>query len=234
MRANTPVPPFTEPPLIRPPWWRAAARHLGAVNPVFKEVIRASRGVSWRVPSDPFTALARAILGQQISVAAANGIWQRLVNGLEEAPRPELILSTSIVELRQHGVSWRKAETLHALAQVFVEEAWAPEDFANWADEEIIERLTAIRGIGRWTVEMVLIFTLHRPNVLPVGDLGFRQAIELLYPKRRAWTRSDYLHCAAPWEPYGSAATWCLWQVLKYPQDRIEIFQAQLKKEAKR
>ena len=173
-------------------------------------VVLASRG-------DAFTTLARSIVGQQISVKAAQAVWGRFAAFCGElAPQPGL--RRRATTLRACGLSDRKVEYIRDLAGHFVSGRVDPAKFANQSDEEIIAELVDIRGIGRWTAEMFLIFNLLRPNVLPLDDLGLVKAVSLNYfdgaPMQDREGRAQIIALAAMWEPWRSVATWYLWRSL--------------------
>jgi len=169
---------------------------------------------------DPFSTLARSIVGQQISVKAADAVWGRLAAACPQMT-PAAVLRRRASTLRGCGLSERKVEYLRDLAAHFADGRVEPDSFAAMSDEAIIERLTDIRGIGRWTAEMFLIFNLLRPNVLPLDDLGLLKAVSLHYldgvPTRDLLTRpgrEQVRRLAAAWNPWSSVATWYLWRSL--------------------
>jgi DNA-3-methyladenine glycosylase II len=217
MPSKLPPSPSSDTVCYRPIWWGQACEFLIQQDAFFDEIIRQSEQVSWRRPMPPLPALVRAVLGQQISVKAAGAIWGRLLQALELDDPSTLtalaLLQRSPEELRELGCSKNKIITIHLLAEHSLEFKWTDEFFVSRSNDEIIEHLTPIPGIGRWTADMFLLFTLHRPDVLPYGDLGFRQAMTALYPDtagRLPQIRTE----AERWQPFGSAATWCLWQFL--------------------
>ena len=203
----------------RPRWWKSASTHLAAVDPAFGRLIADSAGTPWRRRGDPFAALARAIVGQQISVKAAASVWARLLEACQATPElPPVagqVLALTTDQLRACGLSQRKAEYVHALAEHFLAPGFSVARLKRQDDEAIIAELTAIRGIGRWTVEMFLMFHLHRPDVLPVGDLGLRAAAGSLYGDGGELPIARLRVLAEPWRPYTSAATWLLWRYLE-------------------
>lgn len=169
---------------------------------------------------DAFVTLARSIVGQQISVKAAEAVWQRVWSSCPVFS-PQSLLCQSTASLRSCGLSERKVEYIRDLAAHFDNGRVNPACFDAQSDEEIITELVAIRGIGRWTAEMFLIFNLLRPNVLPLDDLGLLKAIGLHYFKgakaerlMRAAGRRRVLKLARTWEPWRSVATWYLWRAL--------------------
>ena len=172
--------------------------------------------------SDPFTALCRAIVGQQISVKAADAIWRRLVARstpeAAEAPFPS-IDPASVVRLppkalRELGLSERKASYVRDLAEHFVERRLDPARWTRLDDEALIEALCDVKGIGRWTAEMFLMFHELRPDVFPVDDLGLQKAVAMHFHRGRRVTLTTIRRHGARWRPWRSVATWYLWRSL--------------------
>jgi 3-methyladenine DNA glycosylase/8-oxoguanine DNA glycosylase len=168
----------------------------------------------------PFAALARSIVYQQLAGKAAAAIHGRVLKIYHprRVLRPEDVLGTTDERLREAGLSRAKTVALKDLAQKTVEgvvPAWT--DLRRLDDEEIIERITAVRGIGRWTVEMLLIFHLGRPDVLPVSDYGVRKGFQRTYRKRALPTPKQLTKHAERWRPYRSVASWYLWRALETP-----------------
>ncbi|WP_375211645.1 DNA-3-methyladenine glycosylase family protein [Aquabacterium sp.] len=172
---------------------------------------------------DAFTTLARSIVGQQISVKAAQSVWERLLgvmglptaDGADRGPLGAAqLLARAPDELRQAGLSTRKVEYLLDLARHFAEERVHVAQWHGMDDEAIIEELVDIRGIGRWTAEMFLIFHLMRPNVLPLDDLGLIKGISLSYFSGEPVSRAEARDVAEAWSPYRTVGTWYLWRSL--------------------
>jgi len=207
---------------LKPAYWDDATRVLGQRDRVLKKLIRAYPGIHLRRRSDPFTTLARAIVGQQISVKAADSIWRRFVATVAPAakstvfPRldPRAVADTGIPALRQCGLSGRKAVYLRDLAAHFVSGALDAKRWKKLDDESLIGALVAVKGIGRWTAEMFLIFHELRADVLPVDDIGLQRAIALHYHGGRRITPAAMRKLALAWQPYRSVATWYLWRSL--------------------
>jgi DNA-3-methyladenine glycosylase II len=206
--------------MSRPHYWPRARRALAAADPVLARIIRRHPRVALTSRGDPFSTLARSIVGQQISVKAADAVWGRLAAACPQMT-PAAVLRRRATTLRGCGLSERKVEYLRDLAAHFADGRVEPDSFAAMSDEAIIERLTDIRGIGRWTAEMFLIFNLLRPNVLPLDDLGLLKAVSLHYldgmPTRDLLTRAgraQVRQLAAAWQPWSSVATWYLWRSL--------------------
>jgi DNA-3-methyladenine glycosylase II len=203
---------------MKPAYWDDAARELCRRDAVLKRVIRRHPGVHLQRRGDPFTTLARAIVGQQISVKAAQTIWDRLVTATTAAGTPPLYPArlgrTRLATLRRCGLSERKATYVRDLARHFVTGALDPAEWPGLADEALIERLVDVQGIGRWTAEMFLIFHELRADVFPVDDIGVQRAIALHYNGGERLSVAGMRELAAPWQPYRSVATWYLWRSL--------------------
>lgn len=166
---------------------------------------------------DAFTTLARSIVGQQISVPAAQAVWVRfaaLAAPRREALQPERVLALAPAALREAGLSARKAEYLLDLARHFGSGSVHVEQWLQMDDEAIVDELVAIRGIGRWTAEMFLIFHLMRPNVLPLDDVGLLRGISLNYFSGEPVSRAEARDLGEAWAPFRSVATWYIWRSL--------------------
>lgn len=162
---------------------------------------------------DPFGTLARSIVGQQISVKAADSVWARFVAALP-AVTPANVLACQTEVLRACGLSARKVEYIGDLARHFAEEQIHVDHWAAMSDAEIIAELTAVRGIGVWTAEMFLIFNQLRPDVFPVDDIGLQKAVALHYFDGQRPARTALLEHGERWRPWRSVATWYLWRSL--------------------
>jgi DNA-3-methyladenine glycosylase II len=165
------------------------------------------------VRGEPFMTLARAICGQQISVKAAQSVWNRVV-ACCGVISPESVLARERTELRACGLSDRKTEYIADLAQHFVDGKIHARDWPRMSDEEIIAELTDVRGIGRWTAEMFLMFNLLRPDVFPLDDLGLQKGIRVAYCKGRKASLNRMKKLGETWRPWRSVATWYLWRSL--------------------
>ena len=202
---------------ITPDYWDEACKHLARRDRVMKKLIPQFGEARLQSRGDAFTTLARSIVGQQISVKAAQSVWERLVATLgAPATRvaPSAVSATPVSALREAGLSARKAEYLLDLAQHFESGAVHVPLWRQMDDEAIIEELVAIRGIGRWTAEMFLIFHLMRPNVLPLDDLGLLKGISLSYFSGEPVTRAEAREVGDAWAPFRSVATWYIWRSL--------------------
>jgi DNA-3-methyladenine glycosylase II len=196
-----------------PEYWTRAKRALSRADPVLAKIMREHPGVSLARRGEPFFTLARSIVGQQISVRAAQSVWNRLA---EAAPglRPEDILALDTAALRACGLSARKAEYISDLSHKFLDGTLHRALWDDMDDEAVIAELVKVRGIGRWTAEMFLIFNLLRPDVLPLDDIGLQRAMRIHYFRGRPATAARMRKLAQAWAPWRSVATWYLWRSL--------------------
>ena len=202
--------------LISPDYWAEACAHLVKKDRVMRRLIPLY-GVEGCMQShgDAFTTLARSVVGQQISVKAAQAVWDRFA-ALPRGKKftPANVLKLKVDDMRAAGLSARKIEYLVDLAVHFDAGAVNVSDWSAMDDEAIIAELVAIRGIGRWTAEMFLMFHLLRPNVLPLDDVGLIKGISRNYFSGEPVSRSDAREVSAAWAPWRSVATWYLWRSL--------------------
>lgn len=202
----------------QPDYWTIATRELAQRDGVMAQLILSYPNSVMSSRGQPFYTLVRSVVGQQISVKAADSIWARFVL-LVPKVTPKNVLAQSIEHLRSVGLSARKAEYIHAVAEFFVQKRVGQAYWEQRTDNEIIEELSSIRGIGRWTAEMFLMFTLLRPNVFPVDDIGLLRGLEKNYHGARVTpsvARAVYFERFSPW---ASVATWYLWRSL----DPVEV-----------
>ena len=199
---------------VRPEYWLRAKRALARRDPVLEGIMRERPRIALQSRGDPFQTLARSIVGQQISVKAAQSVWNRLA-GAVPAVAPEAVAGLRLRRLRACGLSGRKSEYLRELARHFVDGAIQVERWPEMEDEAVIAELVQVRGIGRWTAEMLLMFSLLRPNVLPVDDLGLRRAASRHYFDGEDVDADELRAFGARWEPWRSVATWYLWRSLE-------------------
>jgi len=211
---TVPSSPITE---VTPAYWDEACRHLAKRDRVMRKLIPKLGEGRLQSRGDAFTTLARSIVGQQISVKAAQAVWGRFAD-LSSAGatllEPGAVLGLEAVRMREAGLSARKVEYLTDLAQHFALGQVHVHEWQQMDDEKIIEELVAIRGIGRWTAEMFLIFHLMRPNVLPLDDLGLLKGISVNYFSGEPVSRAEAREVGDAWAPFRSVATWYLWRRL--------------------
>jgi len=196
---------------------KSAAQYLASVDPVMRRLIRevGPCTLSPRVRRSPFESLARAIAYQQLHEKAAESILRRFIALFPECrfPTPDEVLAKSPRSIRAAGFSRSKILALRDLASKTLDGTVPPNRvIAQLNDEAIIERLIEVRGIGRWTVEMLLIFQLGRPDVLPVDDYGVRNGFRIAYGLRSMPTPKQVLRYGERWKPYRTAASWYLWR----------------------
>lgn len=199
--------------IFTPDYWEEACKHLAKKDRVMKRLIPKFGDACLESRGDAFTTLARSIVGQQISVKAAQTVWDKFAV-LPRKLTPANVLKLKVDDMRAAGLSARKVEYLVDLAIHFDSGAVHVDAWKDMSDELIIEELVAIRGIGRWTAEMFLIFHLMRPNVLPVDDLGLLNGISVNYFSGDPVSRSDARDVAVAWAPFCSVATWYIWRSL--------------------
>jgi DNA-3-methyladenine glycosylase II len=208
--------PLAKKPTVQvytPDYWEEACKHLARKDRVMRKLIPRFGDACLESRGDAFTTLARSIVGQQISVKAAQSVWDRFAS-LPRKMTPASVLKLKVDDMRAAGLSARKVEYLVDLALHFDSGAVHVDAWKDMADEMIIAELVAIRGIGRWTAEMFLIFHLMRPNVLPLDDIGLINGISQNYFSGDPVSRSDAREVAVAWAPYCSVATWYIWQSL--------------------
>ena len=198
---------------MKPDYWDRAKRALARRDPVLAGIMRGHPRVHLVPRGEPFHTLARAIVGQQISVKAAQSVWNRVL-AVAPAMTPGAILAVKRPRLRACGLSERKTEYIADLARHFADGAVHPHRWPEMDDEAVIAELVAVRGIGRWTAEMFLIFNLLRPDVYPLGDLGLLKAVRLAYFRGREVPVSRIRRLGEQWAPWRSVATWYLWRSL--------------------
>ena len=199
--------------VVTPQYWEQACAHLARKDRVMKKLIPQFGNASLASRGDAFVTLARSIVGQQISVKAAQSVWDRFAS-LSRRLTPAGVLKLKVDDMRAAGLSARKVEYLVDLALHFDSGAVHVKTWQDMDDEAIIEELVAIRGIGRWTAEMFLIFHLMRPNVLPLDDIGLINGVSRNYFSGEPVSRSDLREVAQAWSPYCTVATWYIWRSL--------------------
>ncbi len=201
-------------------WQRAAVRHLKKADPVLERIIErvGPNRFGARAAGSHLDALVRSIVGQQLSTSAATTIHGRLLVLVGEAnPLPEDWLALNDPDMRAAGLSRQKIAYIRDLAR-HVKDGELPMDRLHlMSDDEVIEALTAVKGIGVWTAQMFLMFRLGRPDILPVLDLGIRNAFRRAYKLRKDPTAKRMQALAKSWAPYRSVASWYLWQSLELP-----------------
>ena len=198
---------------VAPDYWAEACKHLMKKDRVMKRLIPQFGKACLQSRGDAFVTLARSVVGQQISVKAAQTVWDRFAK-LPEQVTPAQLLRLKIDDMRAAGLSARKVEYLVDLALHFDNGLVHVDAWTGMDDEAIIDELVAIRGIGRWTAEMFLIFHLMRPNVLPLDDVGLINGISKCYFSGDVVSRSDAREVSQAWAPSRTVATWYIWRSL--------------------
>ena len=198
---------------MTPHYWKQATREIAARDAVLKKLITKFKGLALGSRGDAFATLARAIVGQQISVKAAQSVWNRLTADLS-AVTPATIVRAEAARLRGCGLSSQKVIYLQELAAHFHSGAIAVDNWSQLDDEALIDELMHVKGIGRWTAEMFLIFYMARPDVLPLDDIGLQRAMSLNYNQGKPLSRLKMRKIGNNWAPWRSVATWYLWRSL--------------------
>ncbi len=196
-------------------FWDDACKHLVKRDRVMRKLIPRLGDDRLESRGDAFTTLARSIVGQQISVKAAQAVWERFVAltaGPSHRLAPDAVLALDAPHIRAAGLSARKVEYLCDLAEHFQSGVVQPAKWRRMDDEAIIEELVGIRGIGRWTAEMFLIFHLLRPNVMPLDDIGLIKGISVNYFSGEPVSRAEAREVGDAWAPFRSVATWYIWR----------------------
>ncbi len=193
-----------------------ALQHLASADPSLAKVILAVGECTIKVGGEPFQSLVESIIYQQLVGKAADAIYNRFINLYGgRFPSPELLLSKSDADFRSCGLSGRKTSYIKDLAMHVIEGKLVLDRLPSLTDEQVIQQLTVVRGIGRWTAEMFLIFCLGRPDILPVQDLGLRRAMQKTYSLPELPAPDAMNKIADRWRPYRSIATWYLWKSLE-------------------
>ena len=198
---------------MTPDYWQQAAQELAAADERMAELVERYAGLGLVSRGDPFGTLARSIVGQQISVKAADAVWGRFVTAVGEVS-PPAVLAAGEAGLAGCGLSRRKSEYVRDLAAHFASGQLDPTAWTMMDDEAVIAALTEVRGIGRWTAEMFLIFNQLRPDVFPLDDLGMQRAVHERYFAGEKQPRKVLAACGERWRPWRSVATWYLWRSL--------------------
>jgi DNA-3-methyladenine glycosylase II len=193
-----------------------ARRHLSRRDPVLRDLMRVHGkcGLADAQNAEPFAALLKAIVSQQLSTKAARTIYTRLLALFDGVPTPVALAAATDAQLRAVGLSGQKLRYMRDLSERVQEGSLALHALDAMSDDEVIVALTQVKGIGRWTAEMFLMFRLHRPDVLPVGDLGIVKAVQKAYGLRKTPTPERLSQIGEAWRPYRSVACWYLWRSL--------------------
>ncbi len=196
--------------MSKPDYWERAIAHFQN-DLILSKLTSAYPDECLTNYQNPFLTLVRAIVGQQISIKAADAIWGRLAEKVGDISAANLSKLTE-EDLRACGLSRQKISYIQSLIEAFENQKLTPAQWQDMNDSEITAQLIGIKGIGKWTADMFLIFHLHRPDILPLTDIGLINAIKLHYGKEM--TKEAMLELAEPWQPYRTVATWYLWRSL--------------------
>lgn len=206
------------------PDWKPALEHLRGADPVMAAMIERVGPCTLAPRKGYFAALCQAIFTQQVSTAVATILFERFTKLFPGGrPTPQGLLGLSDEQLRGVGLSRQKLCYLRDLAERFASGQIPVRRFSSMSDEQIIESLLPIKGVGRWTAEMFLIFVLNRPDLLPVDDLGVRKGIQAAYKLKSLPEAAAMVEIAEPWRPWRTIATWYLWRHAAIPGDGGKI-----------
>ena len=195
----------------RPEYWDMAKKELSRKDDVLHQIINEFDDLELVSRGDLFYTLIRSVIGQQISVKAASTVWSRFCERIGDI-EPKNILLADIEELRSCGLSQRKAEYV-----IGISESWSDYDSIEWkemSDEEIIQELIKLRGVGKWTAEMILIFTMLRPDVFPIGDIGMIRGIEKSYNSGERMSIDELYAISEKWKPWRTVACCFMWRTV--------------------
>ncbi|XP_060970555.1 DNA-3-methyladenine glycosylase 1 [Cannabis sativa] len=212
--------PQTLKPLTSKPEIEIALNYLRSSDPLLATLIDTHPPPEFKSDSLPFQSLSRSIIYQQLAYKAANSIYTRFVTlcGGESLVIPDSVSSLSAIQLREAGVSGRKASYLHDLAEKFRNGCLSDSSILEMDDESLLRMLTMVKGIGVWTVHMFMIFSLQRPDVLPVGDLGVRKGVQRLYGLKEVPRPLEMEKLCEKWKPYRTVGAWYMWRLMDPPK----------------
>lgn len=193
-----------------PEWWGSAKLELANKDVLLKSLIEEFEEPRLSSRGDLFATLIKSIVGQQISVIAASAVWSRLFDLVGEV-NPVSILAKTHEELRQVGLSNRKVEYIVGIAEAWTE-GLGEIDWEQMSDEEVIQELVKLRGVGRWTVQMLLIFALLRQDIFPIDDIGLIRGMEKLYNSGNSLETSELYEISEKWMPYRTMGVWYIWR----------------------
>ncbi len=197
----------------KPKFWEKAKNELVEKDKKLGKIIQSYPRDFLFTKSDPFYTLSRSIVGQQISVKAAQAVWDKFERKLKVID-PQEINKTHFMTLKSCGLSRQKVTYLKSLSSAFIEKKINPDKWSKYSDNEIVSNLTKIKGIGKWTAEMYLIFNLCRPDVFPVDDIGLIKGICNCYNLEYPISKDRAIKMSSKWKPWRSVATWYFWRSL--------------------
>ncbi|MDC3208229.1 DNA-3-methyladenine glycosylase 2 family protein [Pelagibacteraceae bacterium] len=197
----------------KPSFWDTAKKDLASKDKKLGKIIQSYPRDFLFTKSDPFYTLARSIIGQQISVSAAQAVWDRFEKKVKIV-EPLVVKKIHFMSLKSCGLSKQKITYLKSLSDAFLKKTVQPEKWISLENEKIVEELTKIKGIGRWTAEMFLIFNLCRPDIFPADDLGLIKGICKCYNYKYPISKERAIKLSRKWKPWRSVATWYFWRSL--------------------
>ena len=198
--------------MSKPRYWKKAKATLSKRDKVMKKLINSYGDGSLVTRNDVFFSLCKSIIGQQISVAAANSVFLKFKKKCNGKINPKIVSNLSTSELKKCGLSRQKVRGIKDLAKKIINKEFKPQLIKNMSDEEAIEYLSNLRQIGRWSAEMILLFTFNRPNIWPLQDIGLLRAISNNYKKKYFPPKTFLNKLYKKFTPYCSVATWYLWR----------------------
>ena len=198
--------------MSEPAYWAKAVEYLKSTDPILSEIIDENLHPFLSPNGNVGNTLIKSIVGQQISVKAAASVWRKMEDLLGTVI-PENIVLYDLQDLRECGLSMRKSEYMLDFSRLWVD-SLSDLDWFSMDDEGVRSRLLEIRGVGPWTVDMVMIFALGQPDILPLGDIGLIRAIEKTYARGSNLGVEEILDISTGWSPYRTVATWYLWRVI--------------------
>ena len=196
----------------RPKYWNSAVKYLSKKDPVMKKLISQYKDKTLTTRKDIFYSLCKSIIGQQISVQAANSVFKKFEKACNGKINPKKINKLRPVKLKRCGLSRQKVKGIKELAIKFENKSFDPKKIKFMTDEEAIIYLSSLRQIGRWSAEMILLFTLNRPDIWPVQDIGLLRSISNNYKKKYLPPKKFIEFLRKKFTPYCSVATWYLWR----------------------
>ena len=195
-----------------PVYWNKAKNHLSKKDKVMKILIKRYNDTTLSTRKDIFYSLCKSIIGQQISVAAADSVFKKFSNSCKGKITPKSVRKLGLIKLKKCGLSRQKAKGIKELSEKFISKSFNPKIIKKMNDEEAIQYLSTLRQIGRWSAEMILLFTFNRSNIWPVQDIGLLRAISNNYKKKYLPPQRFVSHLKSKFTPYCSVATWYLWR----------------------
>ena len=195
-----------------PSYWNRAKNYLSKKDNVMKILIKKYDDTTLSTRKDIFYSLCKSIIGQQISVAAANSVFKKFNNACKGKITPKNVKKIGMNKLKKCGLSKQKAKGIKELSIKFINKSFNPKLIKKMNDEEAIQYLSTLRQIGRWSAEMILLFTFNRSNIWPVQDIGLLRAISNNYKKKYLPPQKFVIYLKNKFSPYCSVATWYLWR----------------------